>query len=204
VPPWRRGGAPSGAALDLDFFRRPVVEVARALLGTRLASSLDGVVTTGVIVETEAYQGPSDPASHAATAAGRTHRNRAMFGPPGHAYVYRIYGMHWCVNVVTGAEGDPQAVLVRGLEPLEGIAEMERRRGGRTPLTAGPGRLCEALGITGALYGHHLLAPPLRILPGWQVPDRQVVVTGRIGVRAAAERPFRFYVRGSPGVTPGR
>ncbi len=154
-----------------------------------------------MIVETEAYEGPDDPASHAATRVGRTHRNRAMFGPPGHAYVYRIYGMHWCVNVVTGAEGDPQAVLLRGLEPLEGAEVMSRRRGGKEPIAAGPGRLCQALGITDVLYGHDLGRPPLRLEPGWAVDLAEVGVGGRIGVRAAADRPLRFYVRGSPGVS---
>lgn len=167
---------------------------------------MDGVPTSGVIVEAEAYEGPDDPASHAATRIGRTHRNRAMFGPPAHAYVYRIYGMHWCVNVVTGARGDPQAVLLRGLEPLEGVDVMARRRRGRTPVAAGPGRLCEALGITGTLYGHDLRRPPLKLEAGWTVEDGAVGVSGRIGVRAASERPLRFYVRGSFGVsrTPSR
>jgi DNA-3-methyladenine glycosylase len=159
------------------------------------------VVTSGVIVEVEAYAGLDDPASHAATRVGRTQRNRAMFGPPAHAYVYRIYGMHWCVNVVTGPEGDPQAVLLRGLEPLVGLEVMTRRRGGKQPPAAGPGRLCEALGITGALYGHDLSRPPLMLEPGWAVADEDVAVGGRIGVRAAADRPLRFYVPRSPGVS---
>ncbi len=124
-----------------------------------------------------------------------------MFGPSGHAYVYRSYGMHWCMNVVTGAAGDPQAVLIRGLEPLEGEREMARRRGDRKPLAAGPGRLCEALGITGALYGHDLSHPPLVLAPGWAVADGDVEVSGRVGVRAAADWPYRFYVKGSPGVS---
>lgn len=162
---------------------------------------MGGVATSGVIVEAEAYQGADDPASHAATRVGRTERNQAMFGPPGRAYVYRIYGMHWCVNVVTGAEGDPQAVLLRGLEPVSGEEAMAARRSGRRPLAAGPGRLCEALGITGALYGHDLTLPPLQLEPGWKVPHARVGVSGRIGVRAAADRPLRFYVLGSPGVT---
>jgi DNA-3-methyladenine glycosylase len=179
----------------------PVVDVARRLLGARLTSRVGGALTSGVIVEVEAYEGADDPASHAATRVGRTHRNRAMFGPPAHAYVYRIYGMHWCVNIVTGAEGDPQAVLLRGLDPLAGVDAMVRRRDGRRPLAAGPGRLCEALGITGDLYGHDLRRPPLMLEPGWTVPDNVVGVGGRIGVRAAADRPLRFYVVGSPGVS---
>ncbi len=155
----------------------------------------------GVIVETEAYAGPGDPASHAATRKGRTERNRAMFGPPGRAYVYRSYGVHWCMNVVTGREGEAQAVLVRGVEPLEGEAVMSARRGGAKPLAAGPGRLCVALGITDALYGHDLRRPPLTLLAGWTVPDQSVGVSRRVGVSVAVDWPFRFFVRGSHGVS---
>jgi DNA-3-methyladenine glycosylase len=180
-----------------------VGEVARALLGARLVSTIGGTRTSGVIVETEAYGGEDDAASHAATVRGPTERNRAMYGPSGRAYVYRIYGMHWCVNVVTGREGEAQAVLIRGLEPLDGVEVMARRRSNRQPLTAGPGRLCEALGISGDLYGHDLRAPPLELKPGWSVPDPFVGVSGRIGVSAAADEPFRFYVLGSFGVSRG-
>ena len=174
--------------------------MARALLGCRLVSTIGGRHTSGVIVETEAYAGSDDPASHAATASGVTERNRAMFGPAGRAYVYRSYGVHWCVNVVTGGEGEGQAVLLRGIEPLEGVETMRRRRG-RTPLGAGPGRLCQALGITLAEYGHDMRLPPLRLLAGWTVPEELVGTSGRVGVSAAADRPFRFYVRGSTGVS---
>jgi DNA-3-methyladenine glycosylase len=154
-----------------------------------------------MIVETEAYHGADDPASHAATRSGRTARNAAMFGPPGRAYVYRIYGMHWCVNVVTGAEGDAQAVLVRALDPLTGLETMLARRGRASGLASGPGRLCQALGITGELYGHDLTRPPLEIRAGWSVPDADVAVSGRIGVRAAADWPRRFFVRGNAAVS---
>jgi len=155
----------------------------------------------GVIVETEAYSGPDDPASHAATASGPTKRNRAMFGPPGYAYVYRSYGVHWCLNVVTGGEGEPGAVLIRGLDPLEGEDVIATRRGGRRPWTAGPGRLGMALGVTDALYGHDLRRPPLVLRAGWSVPDAAVGVSPRIGVSKAADWPHRFYVRGAPGVS---
>jgi DNA-3-methyladenine glycosylase len=181
-----------------------VREVARALLGVRLISTVGGVRTVGVIVETEAYGGPEDPASHAATRRGRTGRNASMFGPPCRAYVYRSYGIHWCVNVVSGEEGDPQAVLLRGVEPLEGEDVMGRRRAGRVPLAAGPGRLCEAFGIDGSLDGHDLTRPPLRVEPGWTIPNALVAVSGRVGVGAAAERPMRYYVLGSPGVSHPR
>lgn len=177
-----------------------MLEVARGLLGCRLESTVGGVRTVGVIVETEAYAGPSDPASHAATVAGMTRRNRAMFGPPGRAYVYRSYGVHWCMNVVTGAVGQAQAVLVRGIEPLEGEEAMALRRG-RRPIGAGPGRVCQALGVTEALYGHDLARPPLRLCGGWCVDDALVGVSGRIGVSVAADWPYRFYVLGSSGVS---
>jgi len=178
-----------------------VAEVARALLGARLVSTVGGERAVGVIVETEAYGGVDDPASHAATRDGVTRRNASMFGPPRRAYVYRSYGVHWCVNVVTGDPGSPSAVLLRGLEPLEGEDVMLSRRRGRTPLAAGPGRLCEALAIDGGLDGHDLGGPPLRLEPGWPVADRRVGVSGRVGVRVAADRPLRFFVLDSPGVS---
>jgi len=127
-----------------------------------------------------------------------------MFERAGLAYVYRIYGVHWCLNVVTGPVGVAQAVLVRGIEPVAGLDVVRRRRQGRDPLTAGPGRLCQALGITGEIDRHDLHSPPLVLLPGWSVPDDRVEVSGRIGVRAAGDWPARFYVRGSSGVSRGR
>ncbi|MGE0159455.1 MAG: DNA-3-methyladenine glycosylase [Gemmatimonadales bacterium] len=179
----------------------PVVEAARALLGCVLVSTVAGARTAGVIVETEAYGGPDDPASHACTVSGPTRRNRVMFGPPGRAYVYRSYGMHWCMNVVTGLEGTAQAVLLRGLEPTEGEEAMARRRAGAQPLAAGPGRLCSALGITDAFYGHDLRQPPLQLQRGWEVPDDAIAVTPRIGIAVAREWPYRFLVQGSSGVS---
>ena len=187
--------------LGKEFFAREAKLVARELLGARLVSNLGGVTTAGVIVETEAYGGAEDPASHAATRAGKTGRNAAMFGPAGQAYVYRAYGMHWCANVVTGREGDPQAVLLRGLDPSVGEVEMARRRGRTEALASGPGRLCQALDIGGALYGHDLSCPPLELRRGRTVPNTEVGVSGRIGVRAASDWPLRFFVRGNPGVS---
>jgi DNA-3-methyladenine glycosylase len=153
-----------------------------------------------VIVETEAYDGPEDPASHAATLSGLTKRNAVMFGPAGFSYVYRIYGMHWCMNVVTGPEGEAGAVLLRGLHAMEGLEVMKQRRG-RDPLSTGPGRLCQALGITGDLYRHDLRAKPLELRAGWAVPIDLVGVSTRIGVSAAADWPYRFYVIGASGVS---
>jgi DNA-3-methyladenine glycosylase len=198
--PWREH-VPPEPSFPGALLARPVTEVARGLLGCRIESTIGGATVTGVIVETEAYDGPADPASHAATASGPTERNRAMFGPAGHAYVYRSYGVHWCMNVVTGSAGRAQAVLLRGIEPLHGDAVMHERRAGRRPLAAGPGRLCAALGITGAQYGHDLRVPPLVLRGGWAVPEDQVGVSVRVGVSKAADWPYRFYVLGSDGVS---
>jgi len=200
--PWLDGVAAS-EGFPTDLLLRPAPEVARALLGARLVSDLGGRRTAGVIVETEAYLGPDDPASHAATRGGPTFRNRAMFGPPGRAYVYRSYGVHWCMNVVTGDVGDAQAVLLRGIDPVEGEDVMSLRRRGRVPLASGPGRLCEALGVTGELYGHDLAAAPLQLLQGWSVLDALVGVSGRVGVSEAGDWPLRFYVKGNRGVSGG-
>jgi DNA-3-methyladenine glycosylase len=201
--PGRDGTAPDTAFPD-DVLLLPVAVAARQLLGCVLVSTIAGERTAGVIVETEAYGGTDDPASHAATVRGPTRRNRVMFGPPGRAYVYRSYGMHWCMNVVTGPDGTAQAVLIRGVEPLEGVDAMTLRRGGVVPVAAGPGRLCAALAITDQLYGHDLREPPLQLLRGWEVPDEAVGVSPRIGIAEAKEWPYRFFVYGSVGVSrPG-
>lgn len=174
--------------------------MARGLLGHRLVSTIGGRRTSGVIVETEAYDGAADPASHAATLRGLTKRNAVMFGPAGFSYVYRIYGMHWCMNIVTGPEGEAGAVLLRGLHAMEGRQAMKQRRG-REPLSTGPGRLCQALGITGDLYGHDLRSEPLQLQAGWAVAPDLVGVSTRIGISAAADWPYRFYVLGASGVS---
>jgi DNA-3-methyladenine glycosylase len=186
-----------------SFFLRDAATVARDLLGTCFRSTVGGAEVLGVVVETEAYVGPHDPASHAAKRIGRTVRNESMYGPPGQAYVYRSYGIHWCLNVVTGEEGFPAAVLIRGLDPVEGLEPVKTRRKGRKPLCAGPGRLCEALGVTGALDRHPLRSPPLELLRGWDVSSELVAVSGRVGIRRAADWPLRFYLRGHPQVSRG-
>jgi DNA-3-methyladenine glycosylase len=179
------------------FFAREVHAVARDLVGCTLL--LDGV--GGVIVETEAYA-PDDPASH--SYRGRTRRNAAMFGPPGHLYVYRSYGIHWCANVVTGPEGIGAAVLLRALEPLVGLGEMTRRRGTADPLLlcSGPGRLTQALGVTGEHDGRSLLRPPFSIeSPG----ERAAVVSApRIGISSATDLPWRYCLGGSSFVSRPR
>jgi DNA-3-methyladenine glycosylase len=192
-----------GAPLPPSFYDRPTELVARELLGAVLVHHAPEGTTAGRIVETEAYLGDDDPACHAVV--GRTQRTWWLFGPPGVAYVYRIYGAHWCFNAVTREEGHGSAVLVRALEPLEGIALMRARRarGGVAPrrdtaLASGPGKLCDALGITRALDGHPLAEPPLAILAGDAVPDERVAVGPRIGITRAADWPLRWVVQDSP------
>jgi DNA-3-methyladenine glycosylase len=186
--------------LSRDFFAHDTLTVARALLGQRLVRLLNGERLVGRIVEVEAYVGEDDQASHAHP--GRTSRNAPMYGPPGHAYVYFIYGMHHCLNVVTGREGYPAAVLIRALEPLEGIEEMRARRNGRPDeqLTSGPARLCQALGIDRGFDGANLCAPDalLFLEEGVSIPDKAVATGPRVGVRGdevALTVPWRFYVR---------
>lgn len=175
---------------------------ARRLLGSLLVSTVDGAEASGVIVETEAYLGRDDPASHAFR--GRTPRNDAMFGPPMTLYVYVSYGVHHCINVVTGENGDAGAVLIRALDPLSGREVMTFRRGRAADLCSGPGRLSQALGITMRHNRHDLSRPPVRLLSRPPVPDAEVGTSGRIGVSRAAGRPLRFFVRGHPAVKPPR
>lgn len=174
-----------------SFFDRDVLIVARELIGA--AFLFDGV--GGTIVETEAYH-HEDPASH--TYRGQTPGNAAMFGPPGHAYVYRSYGIHWCINFVCGPAGEGNAVLIRGLAPTAGLEAMGARRGTDDPrkLCAGPGRLCQALGITRAQNGHPLAAPPFDLRPAQAQPD--IIIGPRIGISQAREKPWRFGAAGSP------
>jgi DNA-3-methyladenine glycosylase len=180
------------------FYARPTAEVARRLLGHVLVSRIRGREVAGRIVETEAYIGPHDPACHA-YGDRRTPRTETLYGTPGIAYVYFTYGMHWCLNAVTERVDYPAAVLIRALEPLTGIALMRRRRG-MVPdhaLCAGPARLCEALGITGAQNGRSLQRGDLRILRDGRIRFR-VAVTPRIGITTARDWPLRFVVADSP------
>ncbi|MGH7522216.1 MAG: DNA-3-methyladenine glycosylase [Gemmatimonadales bacterium] len=179
------------------FYARPTEEVARGLLGRILVSDVGGQrhQTAGRIVEVEAYVGPHDPACHA-YGHRRTARTEPLYGPPGTAYVYFTYGMHWCLNAVTEIRGFPAAVLIRALEPIAGLDTMRRRRG-KDPLCAGPARLCEALGVTGALNGVSLQRGPLRIVEG-AAPRKSAIATGpRIGITQAADWPLRFYLKDS-------
>lgn len=197
--PW--SGAPGRGTFDSAFLDRPAERVAPDLLGARLVSTIDGRRTTGIIVEVEAYTGPDDPASHAAARIGRTRRNAAMFGAAGTAYVYLSYGVHWCLNVVTGPTGYPCAVLIRAVEPIEGLSVMAARRGRERNLTSGPGRLTQAFGITETLDEHDLSLPPLRLLPGWPTTPGSIDVSPRVGVSRAQDWPLRFSVRGNASVS---
>jgi DNA-3-methyladenine glycosylase len=178
--------------LPRSFYDRDTIEVARDLLGKHLVHRVDGVERVGRIVEVEAYLGPHDLAAH--SARGLTPRTRVMFGPPGYAYVYLIYGMHWCMNVVTQAEGHASAVLLRAVEPVRNIE-------GRTQ---GPALLCKAMGIDGKLNAHDLVSDELYVAePPSQEPFR-IVKRPRVGVDYAghwARRLLRFYIRGNPFVS---
>ena len=187
--------------LPREFYDRDADGVARDLLGAVLECRSPEGIARGRIVETEAYLGPHDPACHAA--AGLTDRNRALFGPPGRAYVYFIYGVHWCVNAVTRETGFGSAVLIRALEPLEGLALMRRRRDTErlTELTSGPAKLCYALGIDGGYDGLRLDRGPLRILAGAPVPASRLGVSARIGIVKAADWPLRFFETENPHVS---
>ena len=182
---------------------RPVLEVAPALLGAHLSAG----GATVRLTEVEAYAGEADPGSHAFR--GRTPRTSVMFGPAGHAYVYFTYGMHWCVNVVAGTDGEASAVLLRAGEVVDGVEEaLSRRPGARErELCRGPARLCKALGISGEHTGLDLLDPasPVRLLPGPPV-DPALVRTGpRVGVAGdGAVAPWRFWVDGEPTVSAYR
>jgi DNA-3-methyladenine glycosylase len=179
--------------VNRNFFERSVHEVARELIGFRLAVG----ETAGVIVETEAYEA-SDPACHAYV--GRTARNEVLFGPPGHAYVYLSYGIHSLLNFVTEPEGAASAVLIRALEPTDGIELMRERRGRGEieQLCSGPGKLTEALDVDLSLNGDDLFAPPFELSePAGEWADPEVVTGPRIGITKAADLPWRYSVRGN-------
>jgi DNA-3-methyladenine glycosylase len=182
-----------------DFYAHDTTTVAKRLLGHVLIHETRQGVTAGRIVETEAYL-RNDPACHASR--GKTNRNAVMFGPPGHAYIYFIYGMYHCFNVVTAPEGVGEAVLIRALEPVEGIELMQKRRGTRElrNLCSGPGKLVIALGITPKLNGVSLYEGALR-LEAPKTSEKphadEIIATPRIGINVAAEAPLRFYLKGN-------
>jgi DNA-3-methyladenine glycosylase len=174
-------------------------------LGQILCRHCEEGLAAGVIVETEAYLSSGDEACHASR--GQTRRNAAMFGPPGRAYIYFIYGNHFCFNAVTGPPGLGEAVLVRALEPLAGIDLMERRRGGasaKVNLTNGPGKLCQALSVDGSLNGQDLRLPPLWIATsGGSAGAFEITSAPRVGISRAVEKLLRFYITDNQYVSRG-
>lgn len=191
-----------GAPFAARFYDRATELVARDLLGAVIECTTPQGITRGRIVETEAYLGPDDPACHAA--AGLTARTQHLFGPPGLAYVYLIYGMYWCFNAVTRERGHGAAVLVRAVHPMDGVDLMRQRRPKVTKerdLTNGPGKLCLAMGIVGSMSGRSLREGPVVLRRGEAVPDADVEVTPRVGITQAADWPLRYLVRGDPFVS---
>ncbi len=201
----RTGG---GGPLPASFFERPVLDLAKALVGCVLVHVVDGVATGGRIVETEAYRGPEDLAAHSARGR-RTARTEAMYGPPGHAYMFLLYGSSWAFNIVAGAIDSAHAVLVRALEPTIGLDVMlERRsrssrlvRAGARELTNGPGKLTQALGLDRTAYGASCASESLHVLAGTRGP---VGRSPRINIDYAGpwiDKPWRFFERGNPWVS---
>jgi DNA-3-methyladenine glycosylase len=187
-----------GKILPRSFYNRPVVTVARELLGMRLVRILNGVRISGIIIEAEAYDGENDLACHARV--GKTRRNAVMFGPPGHAYVYFTYGMHWCLNCVTGAKGYPAAGLIRAIQPMEGmeIIAQHRQPAKEKDWCNGPAKLTSALGIAGDLNGVDLCHPTsqLFIEQCKPIPEQFITASPRVGISSVAEpwrsQPWRF------------
>ena len=194
----------NGRKLPRDFYARPVLLVARQCIGKLLVHRTPEGETAGRIVETEAYRGPLDLAAH--SARGLTKRTAAMFGPPGHAYVYRLYGTCWAMNLVVAQAGEPHAVLIRALEPVRGLelmAARRRRHASARELTNGPGKLTEAMAITGADYGRDLCGEEL-FLEDYGPQNLKIGRSARINVDYAGIwtlRPWRFYARNNPWVS---
>ena len=200
VKKWQQESLTGIKSVDGSFFSRNTVTVARDLLGCCLFTTTDGGQTAGKIVEVEAYVGPEDAASHGFQNR-RSDRNKSMFGPPGIVYVYRIYGIHWCVNISTVVDGFPAAVLIRALEPMTGHEIMRKRRGVSVDrlLCSGPGRLCQAMGITRDLDGLTVPASKISITCRETVPE--ISTSARIGVTRAQDLKLRFFVTGSESVS---
>jgi DNA-3-methyladenine glycosylase len=194
--------------LQRDFYLQPVVETARALIGKKLVRHSGGSVMAGLILETEAYDGEQDQACHARS--GKTKRNEVMYGSPGHAYVYFTYGMHWLLNCVTGPQDYPAAVLIRALQPVQGLDLIAQNRKPIAPAhwCDGPAKLTRALCIDGALNGYDLCleSGELSIEDGVTIPAERIHITARIGIDYAGEpwksMPWRFVCDALPGKTP--
>lgn len=191
--------------LSRRFYSRPTLEVARDLLGTYFVRKIGPTLLIGKIVEVEAYCGSRDPASHAFR--GVTKRNAVMFGKPGHLYVYFTYGMHFCANIVTEPEGIAGAVLIRGVEPIEGTKQMMRNRGAHRrsdasrDLTNGPARFCEAFAIQRKENGTDLLGSTIYLTKGKPIPSSSVRRSARIGIRSGTGKKWRYYLSENPWVS---
>ncbi|HEU5139292.1 MAG TPA: DNA-3-methyladenine glycosylase [Bacillales bacterium] len=199
--------------MNPDFYRKPTLELSKQLLGAELVHETKEGVLSGKIVEVEAYLGPEDRAAHS-FGGRRTKRTEVMFGNPGHAYLYMIYGIHICLNIVSGPVGKPEAILLRAVEPIRGMERMSGNRGfghleklsyrKRKQLTSGPGKLVKALDIPMDLYGHDMTEPPLYIRPaGTPIPAEEIAEGPRIGIEntgEAREYPYRFWIHGNPYV----
>jgi len=196
------------SVLERDFYLQPVVDTARALIGKKLTRQIGENIISGFILETEAYDGEQDQACHARS--GKTKRNEVMYGPPGYAYVYFTYGMHWLLNCVTGPEHYPAAVLIRALQPVKGLDIIAQNRQNIAPShwCDGPAKLTRALSIDGALNGYNLYQKSgiLRIEDGVTIPDEKIYATPRIGIGYAGEpwksMPWRFLADPLPDETP--
>lgn len=188
------------AKASLSFLGGTAAEVAPRLLGCWLEREIDGVIMRGRIVETEAYD-QSDVASH--SYKGQTERTKVMFGPSGYLYVYFTYGMHYCCNVVVGPDGTGSAVLIRAIEPIDGLDTMAIYRNGRAgiELTNGPAKLCQALAIDRSFNGHNLERQPLRLIAKKELPIDSIIQTTRVGISRAKDMPWRFYIRDNPYVS---
>jgi DNA-3-methyladenine glycosylase len=186
--------------LNRNFYNRSTLKIAKELLGKCLVMEKDGKYVSGKIVETEAYIGPDDPASHAYR--GPTSRNKVMFGNPGYAYVYLTYGMHHCLNFVTERKGFPAAVLIRALEPVDGIEIMKKRRqtGNLENLTNGPAKLCQALGIDRTLNGADLCSDIIYVEDQGNMPTK-IISTSRIGIKEGKDKKWRFYIKNNEFVS---
>lgn len=187
--------------LDREFYLRPAVQVAPELLGKLLVHKTAEGIAAGMIVETEAYVGPDDDGAHS-FGGRRTERTRIQYGVGGFAYVFGIYGMHWCFNAVTNGENKPEVVLIRALEPVQGLGLMEKRRGTDKPeaLCSGPGKLCAALGITKAQYGLDLCAGPLYISEYRDIPAEEILLSPRVNIDYAEtcrDKLWRYSIKGS-------
>lgn len=193
--------------LERQFYTRELLTVAKELLGKILVKKDGKIILSGKIVEVEAYDGSIDEAAH--TYIGKTQRNEIMFGTGGFLYVYFTYGAHFCSNIVTGKEGEGTAILIRAIEPAEGIDKMIYNRFGRDlikekekyNLTSGPGKICQALSITKDHYGLDLTGNKIFLLDQPKIKDGQIVVSKRIGIKKSIDLPWRFYIKDNPYIS---